>query len=324
MSFSYIQSPAFRYVKRKADPYVTSLAEWIESEYQPKDYDLAILGVPLSRSSITLSNAFLHPQKVRELFANFSTYNMEEDVDLAPMSVLDVGDVKMHITDVSICHEHIEKAILELKEKLPSALPIMLGGDHSITFPILKGLQQHYAGKRIGLIQFDAHLDVRDTEYGGRSNGTPIRSCIENEVIRGEDIVTIGLRSFANSKAYRDYAVDKGMSLYTSRDVKQQGMNTILEKELARLSSTCDYIYVTFDVDVLDQSLVPAVPAIGPNGLSGEDLFYAARLLGEHKQVIGMDMVCVDPSRDLRDVTSRVSVHFMLYFMSGVFQQKQQ
>ena len=83
MSFSYIQSPAFRYVKRKADPYVTSLAEWIESEYQPKDYDLAILGVPLSRSSITLSNAFLHPQKVRELFANFSTYNMEEDVDLS-------------------------------------------------------------------------------------------------------------------------------------------------------------------------------------------------------------------------------------------------
>ena len=271
MKFTYIQSPALHYVKRKADPFVTSLAEWIETEYQTKHYDLALLGVPLSRSSITLSNAFAHPQKFRELFANFSTYNMEEDVNLVSMAVLDAGDISMHMTDITICHQNIEKAILELKEQLPDTLPIMVGGDHSITYPILKGLKQHYGGKRIGLIQFDAHLDVRDTNYGGRSNGTPIRSCIENEIIHGEDIVTIGLRSFANSKEYRDYAVSKGMTLYTSRDVKQQGMPSILEKELSRLSSTCDYIYVTFDVDVLDQSIVPAVPAIGPNGLSGEE-----------------------------------------------------
>ena len=204
----------------------------------------------------------------------------------------------MHITDITTCHQNIEQAILELKEQLPNALPIMVGGDHSITYPILKGLKQHYGGKRIGLIQFDAHLDVRDTNYGGRSNGTPIRSCIEHDIIHGEDIVTIGLRSFANSKEYRDYAVSKGMTLYTSRDVKQQGMSTILEKELSRLMNQCDYIYVTFDVDVLDQSIVPAVPAIGPNGLSVEDMFYAARLLGENSKIIGMDMVCVDPGRD--------------------------
>jgi formiminoglutamase len=159
---------------------------------------------------------------------------------------------------------------------------------------------------------------VRDTAYGGRSNGTPVRSLVETESVRGEDIVTIGLRSFANSKEYRTYAEQQGITLYTAKQVREKGIRTVLEEAMNRLGSKVDAVYATFDIDVLDQSDVPGVPAIGPGGLSPIDLFYCAEALGVWDRVAAMDMVCVDPNRDTRDRTTRISMHVLLYFLTGL------
>lgn len=316
-NFNYLHKPMMVYSEGKFDPFVTRLSEWIKQEIEPTvHYDMALIGVPLSRSSITLSNAFAHPQQFRQLWSNFTTYNFEEDIDLVNMKVTDLGDVKMHVTDVLQCHNNIEEAAYEVSGKLPHTLPVHIGGDHSITYPIIKGMKRS-KNNRIGLIQFDAHLDVRDVEYGGPSNGTPIRSLMEKDIVQGEDIVTIGLRSFANSKIYRDYAEEKGMTLFTAKQVREQGMEEVIKWSMDYLNEKCDQVYVTFDIDVMDQSYVPAVPAIGPDGLTSRDIFYSALTLGQWDKVAGIDLVCVDPSRDVRDVTSRVALHIFLHFASG-------
>lgn len=327
-AFQYIQKPPFIFTPGKGDPFVTRLSEWIDQSplLDGNIYDIAVLGVPLSKSSITFSGAYSHPLQFRQLWSFFTTYNFEEDIDLQTLKAADLGDVKMHITDIQECHRNIEEALYELSNNLHSTLPIMIGGDHSITFPILKGIKRAYQERkgqqRIGLIQFDAHLDVRDTIYGGPSNGTPMRSLIESNTILGEDMVTIGLRSFANSKEYRQYAENKGMNLFTAKQVRERGIQDILQWAMNHLGQKCDSVYVTFDVDVMDQSIVPGVPAIGPAGLSAPDVFYSAYTLGQWNKTIGMDMVCIDPTKDLRDITSRVGLHLFLHFASGYFKLK--
>lgn len=313
----FIGRPGIVHTSGQGDPFVTRLSDWITEWDGAETLDAAVIGAPLSKSSISFSGAHMHPAVFRQLFSAFTTYNFEEDLDLRHMRVRDLGDIAMHVTDIPQCHTNIERAMAEVAGRLPTAVPCLIGGDHSITFPSVAGLRS-VRQQRIGLIQFDAHLDVRDTAYGGRSNGTPVRSLVETEVVRGEDIVTIGLRSFANSREYRTYAEQQGITLYTAKQVREEGIRTVLEEAMNRLGSKVDAVYATFDIDVLDQSDVPGVPAIGPGGLSPIDLFYCAETLGAWDRVAAMDMVCVDPNRDTRDRTTRISMHVLLYFLTGL------
>lgn len=317
--FEYIGQPSLVFSTGKADPYSTSIANWIETSYNKKHYDLCVVGVPLSKSSISFSGAHTHPQVFRKVWSSFTTYNWDEDVDLQGMSAVDLGDVKMHITNIEQCHQNITAASSEVKRKLPDTFPVFVGGDHSTTAAIVKGLKQE-TNKRIGIIQFDAHLDVRDMSYGGATNGTPMRNLIESGTIYGEDIVNIGLRPFANSKEYRQYAEEKGITLFSMKQVRIQGLAQIVSFAMEYLEK-CDQVYVTFDIDSFDQSITPGVPAIGPAGFQPEEVFAAAFQLGQWKKTIAMDLVCVDPTTDVRDMSTRVSVHIFLHFISGLYRK---
>jgi formiminoglutamase len=316
----HLTPPALQYAGGKGDPYVTTIAEWIEKPESNNSYDLCILGVPLSKSSISFSGAHLHPTTFRKLWSSFTTYNWDLDLDFTMLRTADFGDVAMHVTDIAACHQNILETMQEVTKNFSQTFPITVGGDHSITAPLVKG-RKAANGKRIGIIQFDAHLDVRDLHYGGPSNGTPIRNLIESKTVRGEDIVTIGIRNFANSRLYRDYTEEKGIHVISQKQVQTRGMESILGEAMERLEP-CEEVYVTFDIDVLDQYIVPGVPAIGPQGLTTDQLFSSAYTLGAWSKVAAMDMVCVDPSVDFRDVTSRVSLHLFLHFVSGLVQKK--
>ncbi|WP_028776997.1 agmatinase family protein [Shimazuella kribbensis] len=317
----HLHPAAWQFAGGKSDPYVTTLAEWIEKPQDDALYDLCVLGVPLSKSSISFSGAHLHPMTFRKLWPNFTTYHWDLDLDFTMLRAADFGDVAMHVTDIATCHRNIEQTMQEVSTRFSQTFPITIGGDHSITAPLIKG-RKAATGKRIGIIQFDAHLDVRDLDYGGPSNGTPIRNLVESGTVQGEDIVTIGIRNFANSRLYRNYAEAKGIHVISSKQVHTRGIDSVVTEAMKRLEP-CDEVYVTFDIDALDQSFVPGVPAIGPQGLTPDQLFSSAVTLGAWSKVSAMDMVCVDPSVDFRDVSTRISLHLFLHFVSGLCQQKQ-
>jgi formiminoglutamase len=316
----HLHPTAWQFAGGKSDPFVTTIAEWIEQPQADALYDLCVLGAPLSKSSISFSGAHLHPSTFRKLWTNFTTYHWDLDLDFTEIRAADFGDVAMHVTDITTCHQNIQHVMQEVTTHHSRIFPITIGGDHSITAPLVKG-RKAANGKRIGIIQFDAHLDVRDMNYGGPSNGTPIRNLVESETVKGEDIVTIGIRNFANSRSYRDYVEEKGIHVISAKQVHTNGIDSVLTEAMGRLAA-CDEVYVTFDIDALDQSIVPGVPAIGPQGLTTDHLFSSAYALGTWSKVSAMDMVCVDPSVDLRDVTSRISLHLFLHFVSGLVQKK--
>lgn len=295
------------------DRYVTKVDECIMLYIKGEKGEIGLLGLPSSKSSITLSNAANAPRTIRNALGSYSTFSGERDRDYHDYRILDFGDVNVHPTDNEETLERLYISVREMIETDACHRYILLGGDHGVSFPSIRAFSKKYG--RTGVIQWDAHHDVRNLEDGGRTNGTPFRSLLEEGIVRGEDLVQIGIRDFSNAKAYHDYAITRGASIYTMADIDQDGLIPLIEKEIKRLAAQVDIIYLSVDMDVVDQAYAPGCPAIGPGGLTSRELLASIKAAATHPRVKAMDIVEIDPSKDFRDMTSRLAAHAMLRFM---------
>jgi formiminoglutamase len=295
------------------DQYVTKVNECILPFSEGRKGDIGLIGLPFSKSSISLSQAAEAPKTIRACLSSYSTFSGEADHDYNDIRILDFGDVMTHPTDLEETLKRLHTSVTEMIGSLACERYIMLGGDHGVSFPSIRAFGENFG--RVGVIQWDAHHDVRNIEDGGRTNGTPFRSLIDGGYLNGEDLVQIGIRDFSNAKKYHDYAKEKGIAFYTMRDVEQEGIVSILSKELERLSQQVDIIYLSVDMDVVDQAFAPGCPAIGPGGLTSRELLSSISEAAKHPKVKAMDIVEIDPSKDFRDITSRLAAHAMLRFM---------
>lgn len=273
----------------------------------------SIIGVPLSKTSISHSGASFAPTTIRKMLSSYSTYHIEDEIDLKTLSVTDFGDITMHVTDFEESRNRIKSTIAELLKQFKDTMPIILGGDHGISFPSISAFAE--ARGKIGVIQFDAHHDLRNINDGGRSNGTPFRSLIDEGILKGEHLIQIGLRNFSNSAPYTEFGINHGVTIYTMRDVRELGIQKIILESLNRLSQEVDAIYISLDMDVLDQAFAPGCPAIGPGGMDSQTLIDGICYLASHPKVSGMDIVELDPTIDFRDMTSRIAAHVILHFL---------
>ncbi|MCA0171993.1 agmatinase family protein [Bacillus sp. RAR_GA_16] len=301
--------------------------EWIETigESMPiwEDFDVTILGVPLSKSSISTSAASENPDAMRRAWRSFRTYNLDEDVDLARLKAIDLGDVKQHVTDIRSTHDQIQQAMVAMREKHPHTIPLTLGGDHSITAMLIKGWKQAHPDETIGILQLDTHFDLRDLANLGPANGTPIRQVIESHTVKGKHVYNIGLHGFFNSLALKKYADEHGVHYTTMKTVRKKGIHHVVQNALTQLENAVDTIYLTVDMDVLDISFNPAAPASAPGGMRTDELFEAVQIAGEHPKVKAMDIVCLDPRKDVGEIGVKSAVHTMLSFLTGVVKRKE-
>ncbi|MBP1995176.1 agmatinase family protein [Paenibacillus eucommiae] len=316
--YDYINPPGLIYRGKSADRLDLKMNQLIAEYTADQRYEVCLLGVPLSRSSISASAASENPNAIRSVWQSFAAYNIDYDVDLSDLRIADMGDVKMHVTDIPKCHHNIEQAMLEVLEKNNSITPLSIGGDHSITCPLVKGLQRYHQGKKIGILQFDTHFDLRNLQDGGPSNGTPMRGLIESGTVKAQHIVNIGLHGYFNSLAYKQYADELELKYYTFRTVRKLGMEKVLSEALAYLDDKVDLIYLTVDIDVLDAAFAPAAPASTPGGMYSWELLEAVYQIGKHPKVAAMDIVCLDPHRDDRSlITVKTGAYLLLNFLCG-------
>lgn len=295
-----------RYTKKAKD----LLTEWSKGA----EGEFGLVGLPLSKPSISHSGASFAPGAIRSSLQSFSTYSNEEGFDLtAP--ILDFGDLNMSPTDIIGNQERLYEGMTDIYQTKASENWFVLGGDHSISYSSIKAYAKHYSS--FAVIQFDAHHDLRNTEDGGPTNGTPFRRLLEDGILKGGNLVQIGIRDFTNAKAYDDYAKEQRVTVYTMGDVNKQSLISILQKELQRLAEKVEHIYVSLDMDVLDQAFAPGCPAIGPGGMDSTSLLEGINLIGEHEKVNVLDIVEIDPTIDFRNMTSRVAAYTMLQFMKG-------
>jgi formiminoglutamase len=227
-----------------------------------------------------------------------------------------LGDVRLHPTDLAGARGAVERTLSALYRALPPFLPVIVGGDHSITAGSLAAFASH-VGAPVGLVQLDAHMDVRNLEDGGPTNGTPLRTLLEEGVIDGRHVAQVGLHSFANARPYRDYARTHGVTQVTAREVAREGIGRAIERALAVAARDTAAVYVTFDVDVVAQAFAPGVAALVPGGITAWDTLDAMLLLGQHPRVRALDVVEIDSTQDWRRATARLALHAVLTFLVG-------
>jgi len=295
------------------DRYTTKAKELLMDWQNGEEGKFGLVGVPFSKPSISHSGASFAPGTIREALQSYSTYSGEENLELTDR-VLDFGDVMMDPTDIIGNHKRVEEGLTDVFATGAANHWLILGGDHSISYGSIKAFAKK---KTIGVIQFDAHHDLRNTEDGGPTNGTPFRRLLEDQVIKGEHLVQIGIRDFTNAFAYDEYAKAQEISVYTMKDVENMTLMNIMKKEIQRLSEQTDCIYVSVDMDVLDQAFAPGCPAIGPGGMDSKTLLEGILFAGKQEKVKAMDIVEIDPTIDFRNMTSRVAAYIMLQFMKG-------
>ncbi|WHY79783.1 agmatinase family protein [Neobacillus sp. WH10] len=326
-SFLYpkLNPPSFRWVRPDHDADVAKVHEWIQpltSDSDPeksKDADFVVVGVPLSRSSISASGASEFPDAFRRAWKGFTTYNLDEDIDLSEMTAIDAGDIPMHVTDIRRCHDNIIQASAAIHDHFRTSKVCAIGGDHSITAMMVKGLHQARPEEKIGILQFDTHFDLRDLTDNGPSNGTPMRNLIESGVVKGSDMYNIGLHGFFNTKDLKRYADEKGVNYITLRNARKKGIEETVLRCLEELAVKVDTIYLTVDMDVLDIAYAPGVPASTPGGMTTAELLEGVLAAAKHPKVKAMDIVCLDPLKDTNaQPTVKLGTHVFLTFLTGV------
>ena len=272
-----------------------------------KQADIALLGFPVHKSSITPNSCHLAPKAIRSALARYSTYSASTDVDLRELKITDLGDVTG--ADSNNGKKVIAKKVNGLLDKY--GLLIALGGDNSITYTVASGLFGDLS--KVGLITLDAHHDLRD----GNSNGSPVWRLIQAG-LPGKNIVQIGISDFANSKEYSTRAKEAGIFVITRAQLRNKSIQDAMKQAFAHLGRNVDHIYVDLDVDVCDRSVAPACPAATPGGISADELRQAAFLAGANYKVRAVDITEIDPKRDSKDErTIRLAALLVLEVAAG-------
>ena len=272
-----------------------------------KQADIALLGFPVHKSSITPNSCHLAPKAIRSALARYSTYSASTDVDLRDLKITDLGDVTG--ADSNNGKKVIAKKVNGLLDKY--GLLIALGGDNSITYTVASGLFGDLS--RVGLITLDAHHDLRD----GNTNGSPVWRLIQAG-LPGKNIVQIGISDFANSKEYSNRAKEAGIFVITRAQLRNKSIADAMKQAFAHLGRNVDHIYVDLDVDVCDRSVAPASPAATPGGISADELRQAAFLAGANYKVRAVDITEIDPKRDSKDErTVRLAALLVLEIAAG-------
>jgi formimidoylglutamase len=262
--------------------------------------------------SITPGRSDLAPQAVREALRKFSSYDIETDAELRMIAARDYGDLPLAETRLEDALEPLGKAVRAALNEADAV--VIIGGDNGVTRPGVHGLADSLS--EAGLLTLDAHFDLRDT-HNGLSNGNPVRALLEDG-LPGQNIVQLGILGFANSRAYAEVARAAGITVVTMDRLREQGIEKAVNDALQYLSARTQAIYFDLDVDVLDRVFAPACPGSRPGGLAPSEVKRAAWLCGHHSKVRIMDLVEVDPTQDVANVTVMTTAACLLSFASGL------
>jgi formimidoylglutamase len=249
----------------------------------------------------------------------FTTYSSRDRRTMTDFRAADIGDVQVVLTDMEGTFKRITQTVSTLVSR--GIVPVMIGGDHSIAYPNMRGVMEAMGpGKKLGVIHFDAHHDLRKAHLGAESSGVPFRKTLEmpGTLLSGPNLVQIGMAEFTNSPQLDDYAKEMGVTVISGLEVRERGMAAVVEQALEVAGNGTDAIYVSVDIDVLDLSQAPGTAAPNPFGLPAHDIQYALRRIGASGKVIGADLVEISPPFDPRNITGSTGASLILSLLYGL------
>ena len=273
------------------------------SELRDMQADIAIVGAPVDMGVSNRPGARYGPRAIRQAGQIWSpnSYLYHMGLDVYPTQVLkvvDFGDANCPPSSLHQSHEAVQMKVTQALQA--GALPIILGGDHSITLPGATAVAQRYGFGRVGMIHFDAHADTADVASGGIliSHGSPMRRLIEGGAIPGRNFVQVGLRGYWPAGTEFDWMRDQGMRWHQMSEIETRGFDAVLEDAIGEALDGPEYIYLSVDIDVLDPAFAPGTGTPEPGGITSTELLRAVRRIVSSVRLVGADIVEVAPPYD--------------------------
>jgi agmatinase len=283
--------------------------------------DVVVIGAPYDAGASYRAGARFGPQAIRMtdyLPHDASRPHLALRVDaLRDLAVVDAGDVEMAGVEGREPLRRLEEAVQAVAAA--DAIPVVLGGDHTITWPDVTGVARARGWGRVSVVHFDAHADTGSRQFGSLiGHGLPMRRLIESGACRGDRFLQLGLRGYWPEPETLAWMAGQGMRSYEMHEIVRRGLAACLAEAFATATDDCDGVFVSVDIDVTDPGSAPGTGTPEPGGFSPRELLDTVRRIAIELPVVGMDVVEVSPPYDTSDVTAFLANRVVLELLSGI------
>lgn len=276
--------------------------------------DVAIVGAPSDDLVSDRPGTRFGPRAIRAASCPPGPH-LEAKVDAtAELRVVDFGDAAVVPADVARTHAAIERVVGQVVAA--GAIPVVLGGDHSITEPDVKAVAAVHGP--VGLVHFDTHTDTGEEVFGVEvSHGTPMYRLVRDGHVDPRRYVQIGLRGYWPGERELGWQAQRGITSFFMHDVRDRGIRAVVEEAIAVVGD--GPVFLTVDVDVLDPAFAPGTGTPEPGGMTSIDLLWACRELAARLRLVGMDVVEVIPTAVASaDITALVADRIVREALTGI------
>jgi len=289
--------------------------------------DVVIIGAPIDWGATYRGGARFGPKAIREadyLGADGERPHLPTGIDpLAVLSVVDVGDIE-------VAPGYLEDGLASLADAIEGiagagAIPIVLGGDHSITFANGTGLARIHGDGSFAIVHFDAHADTGMTNRGAlHGHGTPMRRLIESGAVPGNRFVQIGLRGYWPSPDVVAWMRDQRMRTFMMSEIVERGLAVVVDEAVEAVSGSSGIgIFLSIDVDVVDPGMAPGTGTPEPGGITSRELLDTVRRLAREFPIVGADIVEVSPPYDgPGQITAFLANRLVLEILNGIAERR--
>lgn len=275
----------------------------------------AVYGIPFDGTTFFRTGSRHGPHAIRDASEQFLSYHFDYDVDLSEaITLVDCGDAG---AVPGSAQRTLEAARADLAEVYAAgATPIVLGGEHTVTIAGTIALADHMSAP-LGLVVFDTHLDTAEEVAGERlTYCSPVSRTLELEHFAPENTCLVGIHGPANPADERDWAVTRGLSVYTMSDIEEGGIAAVTEEAMATAWRGTGGVYVSFDIDCLDAAFAPGTSGAEPGGLTTRELLRAVQVVAS-AGCTAFDVVEVAPQYDPAGITATAACRVILDMLAA-------
>ncbi len=284
--------------------------------------DVAIVGAPLDDGTTYRPGARFGPRAIRTANNNYGVfYSLQLGVDIFEvLDVVDAGDANIEPSWMERGYAMIYRKVRDLART--GVIPIVLGGDHGITWPSATAIAEVNDPTRIGMVHFDAHADTGEVMGPIANHGSPMRKLLESGAIGGPNFVQVGLRGYWPDEGTLAWMREKGFRTHFMTEIEEHGAEAVVDKAIDEALDGADAVYLSVDIDVLDPAYAPGTGTAEPGGLSTRELLRAIRRIVGAVNIAAMDVVEVSPPYDHADLTSMAANRVVMEALSALAVKK--
>ncbi|CAK6693076.1 Agmatinase [Synechococcus sp. CBW1107] len=278
-------------------------APYLEDVHRVGEFDVAIVGVPHDSGTTYRPGTRFGPQGIRRISALYTPYNYEMGVDLREsIKLCDVGDIFTIPANNEKSFDQISKGVAHVFAS--GAFPIILGGDHSIGFPTVRGVCRHLGDKKVGIIHFDRHVDTQEIDLDERMHTCPWFHATNMANAPAKNLVQLGIGGWQVPREGVKVCRERGTNVLTVTDITEMGLEAAAKFAIERATDGTDCVYISFDIDCIDAGFVPGTGWPEPGGLLPREALKLLELIVRNVPVCGLEIVEVSPPYDISDMTS--------------------